>query len=471
MSTTSDSSRGCARSCVCPECHAALARRAGPTGRPSCAARPPSAAWPTGSTTASRCCSSTRPGAPAADASRRCPTRRGAARRRGGPAPARLAAGAARAGHRRRPGARGRHAGRRGRRRAASAAGDRPRSVLVASLGGSAVVGRRARAAGRPGVTGAGHGAAQPAAARVGRPARPGRRGVAVGPGRRPARAGRRGRPPRRGLLTVGADDSPLAEVSAPGPRGARAVGRGRPSSRTALWSLLAPVLAGGRRARAGRRARRRSSRRSPTGWTTAEAVRPVLRVVRQPGQGRSRCELAERGAGRPRRRRPGRGRGRAGRGHAGPHRPDARDLGRAARRRAPGRRLLRRPVHRRGAPGGTGRRRHLRRPVPRRPARPALRLLLLRDAPPEPTTPTARGRAALADAVADRRGRRRAGRSEHVDRCRAPAGAAGRALVALTDFASAYLALGPGFDPAVRRTSPTCATSPATDAPARWVA
>ena len=81
--------------------------------------------------------------------------------------------------------------------------------------------------------------------------------------------------------------------------------------------------------------------------------------------------------------------------------------------------------------------------------AAPRLRLLLLRDALPEPMTPTAVAAARLADAVkmtAEDAGVRV---SEQVALPGHPlARLAG--LVALTDFASAYLALGQGFDPAV---------------------
>lgn len=69
--------------------------------------------------------------------------------------------------------------------------------------------------------------------------------GRAPGPVSIAAEAARRG----SRLLTVGAEDSPLADIC----RQARGVhvpvGRGRVSSRTALWSLLAPVLMGAHRA------------------------------------------------------------------------------------------------------------------------------------------------------------------------------------------------------------------------------
>jgi len=63
--------------------------------------------------------------------------------------------------------------------------------------------------------------------------------GRAAGPLALAAEAARRG----ASLLTVGAADSPLADVAAQA-RGVHIdIGRGRTTSRTALWSLLAPVL------------------------------------------------------------------------------------------------------------------------------------------------------------------------------------------------------------------------------------
>jgi hypothetical protein len=120
---------------------------------------------------------------------------------------------------------------------------DRPRSVLVASLGGSALVGDVLSLL-------AGPGSPVPVTVRRNLPL-PGwvgpldlvvavsLSGRAAGPLALAAEAARRGAT----LLTVGADDSPLAAVS----RQARGihvpVGRGRASSRTSLWSLLVPVL------------------------------------------------------------------------------------------------------------------------------------------------------------------------------------------------------------------------------------
>jgi hypothetical protein len=123
------------------------------------------------------------------------------------------------------------------------AGGDRPRSVLVASLGGSALVGDVLDLLAEPG-------SPVPLATRRGGPL-PGwvgpldlvvavsQSGRAAGPVALAAEAARRG----ASLLTVGAADSPLAEVCARG-RGVHVpLAWESPSSRSALWSLLTPVL------------------------------------------------------------------------------------------------------------------------------------------------------------------------------------------------------------------------------------
>lgn len=123
--------------------------------------------------------------------------------------------------------------------------GERPRSVLVASLGGSAVVCDVLELLAEPG-------SPVPVSVRRNLPL-PGwvgpldlviavsLSGRARGPLALAAEAARRG----ASLLTVGAADSPLAEVAARA-RGVHiGIGRGRTTSRTALWSLLAPVLLG----------------------------------------------------------------------------------------------------------------------------------------------------------------------------------------------------------------------------------
>ncbi|MEO5982169.1 MAG: SIS domain-containing protein [Pedococcus sp.] len=123
------------------------------------------------------------------------------------------------------------------------AGGERPRSVLVASLGGSAVVCNVLDLLAEPG-------SPVPVSVRRNVPL-PGwvgpldlviavsQSGRAAGPLALAAEAARRG----ASLLTVGAADSPLADVAAQA-RGVHIdIGRGRATSRTALWSLLAPVL------------------------------------------------------------------------------------------------------------------------------------------------------------------------------------------------------------------------------------
>ena len=121
--------------------------------------------------------------------------------------------------------------------------GERPRSVLVAALGGSSVVADVLELLAEPG-------SPVPVQARRNLPL-PGWVGpldvvVAVSlSGRAPGPLAVAAEAARRGaaLLTVGAADSPLAEVCARA-RGVHVgVGRDRVNSRTALWSLLTPVL------------------------------------------------------------------------------------------------------------------------------------------------------------------------------------------------------------------------------------
>lgn len=125
------------------------------------------------------------------------------------------------------------------------ARGERPRSVLVAALGGSAMVADVLELLAEPG-------SPVPVQARRNLPL-PGWVGpldlvVAVSlSGRAPGPLAVAAEAARRGasLLTVGAEDSPLAEVTHRA-RGIHVgVGRGRTNSRTALWSLLTPVLLG----------------------------------------------------------------------------------------------------------------------------------------------------------------------------------------------------------------------------------
>ena len=124
-----------------------------------------------------------------------------------------------------------------------AAGGERPRSVLVAALGGSSLVCDVLDLLAEPG-------SPVPVTTRQNAPL-PGwvgpldlviavsQSGRAAGPLALAAEAARRG----ASLLTVGAAGSPLAEVSARA-RGVHVeVALPTPSSRTALWSLLTPVL------------------------------------------------------------------------------------------------------------------------------------------------------------------------------------------------------------------------------------
>ncbi|MDF8262917.1 SIS domain-containing protein [Luteipulveratus flavus] len=126
--------------------------------------------------------------------------------------------------------------------------GERPRSVLVAALGGSSVVADVLDVLAEPG-------SPVPVTVRRNLPL-PGwvgpldlviavsLSGRAAGPLALAAEAARRG----AALLTVGADDSPLADLCRRH-RGVHiGVGRDRTSSRTSLWSLLTPVLMAGDR-------------------------------------------------------------------------------------------------------------------------------------------------------------------------------------------------------------------------------
>lgn len=124
-----------------------------------------------------------------------------------------------------------------------AAGGERPRAVLVAALGGSSLVCEVLDLLAEPG-------SPVPVLTRRDTPL-PGwvgpldlviavsQSGRAAGPLALAAEAGRRG----ASLLTVGAAGSPLADVSARA-RGVHVdVAIATPSSRTALWSMLTPVL------------------------------------------------------------------------------------------------------------------------------------------------------------------------------------------------------------------------------------
>ena len=200
----------------------------------------------------------------------------------------RLPPDAAGARHRGRAGARGGRPSppRRGIDRVAG--GERPRSVLVASLGGSA----RRRATCSSCWPSRGRRCRSACGATCRCPAGSGRwtsssRSRCPGRARGPVARRGRGRPPRR----VPADRR-CGRLAA-GRRRARArgvhidVGRGRTSSRTALWSLLTPVLLARRRASAWSTPASRCSHDTADRLDEhAEACRPSLGVLRQPGQG-----------------------------------------------------------------------------------------------------------------------------------------------------------------------------------------
>lgn len=324
---------------------------------------------------------------------------------------------------------------------------ERPRSVLVASLGGSALVGD---------VLGllAGPGSPVPVTVRRNLPL-PGwvgpldlvvavsLSGRAAGPLALAAEAARRG----AALLTVGADDSPLADVSRQA-RGTHVpVGRGRTSSRTSLWSLVVPVLVAADslglvdlpaaalvdtadRLDEVADAARPSSESfvNPAKLLAAELADAVPVVL---GDGDLAGVAAQRAAAM---------------------------LSRTARTPAVWGELpddasqvvaaFDGPFTASGS-GGAASDDLFADPFLDGPVGPRLRLLLLRDALPEPVDPAAVAAARLADAVkltAEDAGVRV---SEQVALPGHPlARLAG--LVALTDFAAAYLALGQGFDPAI---------------------
>ena len=326
-------------------------------------------------------------------------------------------------------------------------AGDRPRSVLVASLGGSALVGDVLTLL-------AGPGSPVPVSVRRNLPL-PGwvgpldlvvavsLSGRAAGPLALAAEAARRG----ARLVTVGADESPLASVSLQA-RGVHVpVGRGRTSSRTALWSLLVPVLVAADSMGLVEVPGSAFAAAADRLDEVADAARPSSESFVNPAK-----VLAVELAG------------------AVPVVLGDSDLAGVAAQRAAA--MLSRtartpavwgelpddasqvvaafdgPFTATGA-GGTATDDVFADPFLDGAPGPRLRLLLLRDALPEPMTPEAAATARLADAVkmtAEDAGVRV---SEHVALPGHPlTRLAG--LVALTDFASAYLALGQGFDPAI---------------------
>jgi hypothetical protein len=331
--------------------------------------------------------------------------------------------------------------------------GERPRSVLVASLGGSAVVADVLELLAEPG-------SPVPVSVRRNVPL-PGwvgpldlviavsQSGRAEGPLALAAEAARRG----AALLTVGSDDSPLAEVCARA-RGVHiGIGHGRTTSRTTLWSLLAPVVLAADRlgiVAAGEQVLYETADRLDE---LAEACRPSSESFVNP----AKVLAADLAQGVPVILGDGPLNGVAA-GRA------ASMLARTARLPATTGELpdaaaqivacLDGPFTATfGEVAGTG---SVTRdgdifadPYLDGPAPPRLALLMLRDAEPEPMTREAAEAIALADAVVA--SARDAG--VHVSEVVAQPGhpltrLAGQ--IAVTDFAATYLALGLGLDPAV---------------------
>jgi hypothetical protein len=343
------------------------------------------------------------------------------------------------------------------------AGGERPRSVLVASLGGSAVVCDVLELLAEPG-------SPVPVSIRRNLPL-PGwvgpldlviavsQSGRAAGPLALAAEAGRRG----AALLTVGAAESPLAEVCARA-RGVHiALGRGRATTRTSLWSLLTPVLLGAGHLDVidvGERVLMEVADRLDE---QAEACRPSAESFVNPAKVLA-ADLAE---GVPVVLGDGALNGVAARRAVAMLARTARfpamagELPDAAAQivscfdgpftAAYGESTGGAEFGAEAAGGGPGpgERDIFADPYLDGPAPPKLALLMLRDAAPDPMTREAAEAAALADAVTG--GAREAGvRVSEVtaDPGHQLARLAGQ--IALTDFASTYLALGLGLDPAV---------------------
>ena len=273
--------------------------------------------------------------------------------------------------------------------------------------------------------------------------------GRARGPLALAAEAARRG----ASLLTVGAADSPLADVCA------RARGRAhrrRPRAVLArarsLWSLLTPVLLAADALGLRRGGRAGALRHAPTGSTCRpRRCRPRSESFVNPAKILA-IALADSDPGGAGRRAAERRRRRPGRLDAGAHRPHARDV-----RRAAGRRLADRGDFDGPFTAGGGRGAGQREPAADifadpfldGPAQPRLGLLMLRDAPVTPVDPGERGPGGLhRRRRADRLGRRRARRHLVAEPGHPLVRLAGQ--IAQTDFAATYLAIGLGLDPSM---------------------
>jgi hypothetical protein len=278
--------------------------------------------------------------------------------------------------------------------------------------------------------------------------------GRAAGPLALAAEAGRRG----AALLTVGAADSPLAEVCARA-RGVHiALGRGRATTRTSLWSLLTPVLLGAGHLGVidvGERVLMEVADRLDD---QAEACRPAAESFVNP----AKVLAADLSEGVPVVLGDGALNGVAARRAAAMLARTARfpamagELPDAAAQivscfDGPFTAAYGELMGGLGSGGGGDARGGdiFADPYLDGPSPPRLALLMLRDAAPEPTTREAAESIALADAVVG--GAREAG--VKVSEVTADPGhqlvrLAGQ--IAVTDFASTYLALGLGLDPAV---------------------
>lgn len=328
--------------------------------------------------------------------------------------------------------------------------GERPRSVVVAALGGSAVVADVLEMLAEPS-------SPVPVTVRRNLPL-PGwvgpldlviavsLSGRADGPVAVAREAARRG----AALLTVGAEDSPLSEISHRA-RGVHiGVGRGRASSRTSLWSLLTPVLMAGEglglidvpQHVLGEVAARLDEQADACRPSSESFVNPAKLVA---------VQLAETvpvvlGDG-------------ALAGVAA--RRSAAMLAQTARIPATWGELpdaasqvvacFDGPYTAGGGAGAnTGRQADIfADPFLDAPAQPKLGLMMLRDAPVRPPTPESDAAEALTDAVL---GTARAAGAKVIESTAAAGHPVVRLaeLMALTDFTATYLALGLGVDPAV---------------------
>ncbi|MCE1179821.1 MAG: phosphosugar isomerase [Micrococcales bacterium] len=326
--------------------------------------------------------------------------------------------------------------------------GDRPRSVVVASLGGSAVVSDIL------GVLADG-GSPVPVTVRHNAPL-PGwvgpldlvvavsQSGRAAGPLALAAEAARRG----CGLLTVGAPGSPLADVCAQG-RGVHVpVATPHPTSRAALWSLVTPVLLAATRLDMVDAPSQTLETVADRLDAQAEACRPASDAFVNPAKVLA-LDIAE---GVPVVLGDGPLMGVAARRAASMLLRTARfpaTAGQLPDNAAETVSLLDGPFATGGSPlPASGERDIFADPFLDGPALPRLGVILLRDAAPEPMTVEAATAIRLADAVADaartsgaRVGELVADPGHPLERL------AGQ--IALTDFAATYVALGLGLDPA----------------------